>query len=90
MAIKSEEMKNQSFEVLRVTEKMCELCDEVIDIREKVLRTIHISNDRDCENLLTRSKAYDRVEVDLQEGKIYFYDHDYPGEVHPRCVEKLR
>ena len=54
-----------------------------------MLRTIQISDYKDCENLLTRSRVYDRAEVDLENTKIYFYDHDYPGDVYPSCVEKL-
>lgn len=86
---KFEEMKNKTFEVVRVTERLCEFCDGIMDIKEQVLRAIQISNRNDYENLLTRSKAYDRAEVDLEDSKIYFYDHDYPGDVHPSCVEKL-
>lgn len=86
---KFEEMKNKTFKVIGVTERLCELCDGVIDIKEQVLRTIQISDRKDHENLLTRSKAYDRAEVDLENNKVYFYDHDYPGDVHPQCVEKL-
>jgi len=86
---KFEEMKNKTFKVIRVTERLCELCDGIIDTKERVLRKIRIS-DRSChENLLTRSKAYDRAEVDLENAIIYFYDHDYLGDVHPSCVEKL-
>ncbi|MFQ6080876.1 MAG: hypothetical protein ACE5OW_04315 [Candidatus Bathyarchaeia archaeon] len=86
---KFKEMKNKIFEVIRVTERLCELCDGVIDTRERVLRTVQISDRKDYENLLTRSKVYDRAEVDLENTKIYFCDHDYPGDVHPSCAEKL-
>jgi len=86
---KFEEMQNKTFKVSLITERLCELCDGVMDTKERVLRTIQISNREDYENLLTRSKAYDRAEVDLEDSKIYFYDHDYPGDVHPSCVEKL-
>jgi len=84
-----EEMKSKIFEVIRVTERLCEFCNGVIDAKEQVLRAIQISDRNDYENLLTRSKAYDRAEVDLENNKVYFYDHDYPGDVHPQCVEKL-
>ena len=86
---KFEEMKNKTFEVIGVTERRCELCDGLIDAKERVLRTIQISDRRDYENLLTRSKVYDRAEVDLENIRVYFYDHDYPGDVHPSCIQKL-
>jgi len=25
----------------------------------------------------------------LEENKIYVYHHDYPGDVHKECIEKL-
>jgi len=87
--VKFEEMQNKMFKVSLITELLCELCDGVMDTKERILRTIQISNRKDYENLLTRSKAYDRSEVDLENDKVYFYDHDYPGDVHPSCVEKL-
>lgn len=87
--VKFEEMQNKIFKVSLITERLCELCDGVMDTRERALRTIRVLNREDYENLLTRSKAYDRAEVDLEDSKIYFYDHDYPGDVHPSCVEKL-
>jgi len=87
--VKFEEMQNKTFKVSLITERLCELCDGVMDTKERALRTIQISNREDYENLLTRSKAYDRSEVDLENNEVYFYDHDYPGDVHPRCVEKL-
>ncbi len=87
--MKFEEMKNKTFEVRLITERLCEFCDGVIDTKERMLRTIQISDRQDYENLLMRSKAYDRAEVDLENTKIYFYAHDYPGDVHQSCVEKL-
>jgi len=87
--VKFEEMQNKMFKVSLITELLCELCEGVMDTKERILRTIQISNRKDYENLLTRSKAYDRSEVDLENDKVYFYDHDYPGDVHPSCVEKL-
>ena len=87
--IKFSEMKDKTFEVIRITERLCEFCDGIIDTKEQVLRSIQISDHKDYENLLTRSKAYDRVEVDPENVKIYFYDHDYLGDVHPGCLEKF-
>ena len=87
--VKFKEMENNTFEVRLITERLCEICDRVIDTREKVMKTIHISDRRDYDNLLTRAKVYDRAEVDIENNKIYFYNHDYPGDVHPSCIEKL-
>jgi len=87
--VKFEEMEKRTFEVTLITERLCEICDKPIDTKEKTLKTIHISDRRDYDNLLTRAKVYDRVEVDIENNKIYFYNHDYPGDVHPGCIEKL-
>jgi len=87
--VKFKEMENKTFEVTLITERLCEICDRVIDTREKVMKTIHISDRRDYDNLLTRAKIYDRAEMDIENNKIYFYDHDYPGDVHPGCIENL-
>lgn len=87
--VKFEEMKKKTFEVILVTERLCEICDKAIDTRERVVRTIHISDRRDYDNLLRRAKVYDRAEVEIENNKIYFHDHDYPGDVHQSCVEKL-
>jgi len=87
--MKFEEMRNKTFEVRLITERLCEFCDGVIDTKERVLRTIQISDSQDYENLLMRSKVYDQAEVDLEDTKIYFYAHDYPGDAHQSCLEKL-
>ena len=84
-----EEMEKRTFEVTLITERLCEICDRAIGTKEKTLKTIHISDRRDYDNLLTRAKVYDRAEVDIENNKIYFYNHDYPGDVHPSCLEKL-
>jgi len=88
-AVDFEEMKGKIFTEIRVTEKLCEVCDKPIRAEERVVKTIDISDYDSYSNLLTRQKAHDRVEVDLEENKIYLYHHDYPGEVHPGCIEKL-
>ena len=87
--VKFKEMENKIFEVTLITERLCEICDRVIDTREKVMETVHISDRRDYDNLLMRAKIYDRAEVDIENNKIYFRNHDYPGDVHPSCIEKL-
>ena len=87
--VKFEEMEKKTFEATLITEKLCEICDKPIDTKEKTMKMIHISDRRDYDNLLTRAKIYDRAEVDIENNKIYFYNHDYPGDVHPGCIEKL-
>lgn len=87
--VKFKEMENKTFEVTLITERLCEICDRVIDTKEKVVKTIHISGRRDYDNLLMRAKVYDRAEMDTENNKIYFYNHDYPGDVHPSCIENL-
>ena len=88
-SMKFKEMENKTFEVMLRTERLCEICDRVIDIREKMMRTIRISDRRDYDNLLMRVKVYDRAEADIENNKIYVYNHDYPGDVHPNCIENL-
>jgi hypothetical protein len=87
--VEYEEMKGKTFTEIRVDEKLCEVCEKPIRTVEKTLKTITISEYDSYSNLLTRQRAHDRVEVDLEENKIYVYHHDYPGEVHPGCIEKL-
>ena len=83
------EMEGKIFTEIRVEEKLCEVCSKPLRTVEKKLKTVQISNYNDFSNLLTQKRAHDRVEVDLEVNKIYVYHHDYPGEVHPSCIEKL-
>jgi len=87
--VEYEDMKDKTFTEIRVDEKLCEVCDKPLRTVEKILKTVQISDYNSYSNLLTRQRAHDRVEVDLEENKIYVYHHDYPGEVHPGCIEKL-
>ena len=84
-----EEMKGKTFTEVRVVELLCEVCDKPLRTEEERLKTIQISDYNSYANLLTRQRAHDRVEVDLEENKIYLYHHDYPGDIHPECIEKL-
>jgi len=84
-----EEMKGKTFTEIRVVEKLCEVCDKPLRTEEKTLKTIQIFDYDSYSNLLTRQRAHDRVEVDMEENKIYLYHHDYPGDIHPSCIEKL-
>lgn len=88
LLVKFEEMKNKTFQVVLVIRKLCEFCDKPLRTEERVAKTINISDLNDYNNLFVRARAHDRVEVDVEGGRIYFYDHDYPGDAHPECVEK--
>jgi len=84
-----EELKGKSFELIRIVGMLCEVCEKPLSIKEKFLIKTQISSREDYQNLLNRATVHDRVEVDVENGKIYFYDHDFPGAVHPECIEKL-
>ena len=87
--VKFEDLKGKSFEVIRVVEMLCEVCEKPLSVKEKFLRKIQISSEKDYRDLLNRAAVHDRVEIDVENGKIYLYDHDFPGDVHPECIEKL-
>ncbi len=87
--VEYEEMKDKTFTIIRVVEKLCEVCDKPLRTEEKIVKTVQITDYESYSNLLTRQRAHDRVEVDLNENKIYLYHHDYPGDVHKECIEKL-
>jgi phage pi2 protein 07 len=87
--VKFEELKGKSFELIRVIEMLCEVCQKPLSTKERLLKKISVLSDEDYQNLLNRATVHDRAEVDLENGGIYFYDHDFPGDIHPECVEKL-
>jgi len=87
--VKFEDVKGKSFEVIRTVEMLCEVCEKPLSVKEKFLRKIQISSENDYRDLLNRAAVHDRVEVDVENGKIYLYDHDFPGDIHPECIEKL-
>lgn len=87
--VKFEDLKGKSFEVIRIVEMLCEVCEKPLSVKEKFLRKIQISSEKDYRDLLNRAAVHDRVEVDVENGKIYLYDHDFPGDIHPECIEKL-
>lgn len=87
--VKFEDLKGKSFEVIRTVEMLCEVCEKPLSVKEKFLRKIQISSEKDYRDLLNRVAIHDRVEVDVENGKIYLYDHDFPGDIHPECIEKL-
>jgi hypothetical protein len=84
-----DEMKDKTFTEVLLVEKLCEVCDKPVRTEEKMLKTMKISDYDSYSSLLTRQRAHERVEVDLEENKIFLYHHDYPGEVHANCIEKL-
>ena len=87
--IKFEELREKTFEIILVVEMLCEVCEKPLDSRKKVLRKVQFLTVVDYQNLITRAKVYDRVEVDVENGKVYLYSHDFPGDVHKECIEKL-
>lgn len=84
-----EELKEKSFEIVTVKELLCEVCEKPLSERRKVLRKIKFSKLDEFQNLLNKTRIYDRAEVDLENGIICFYSHDFPGDIHPECIEKL-
>jgi len=87
--VEYDEVKGKTLTEIRVDEKLCEVCDKPLRTEEKALKTVQITDYNSYSNLLTRQRAHDRVEIDVEENKIYVYHHDYPGEIHPACIEKL-
>jgi hypothetical protein len=87
--VKFEELGGKSFELIRVVEMLCEVCEKPLHTKEKSLRKIQYLSKEDFQSILNRTSAHDRVEVDVENGRIYFCDHDFPGDVHPECIEKL-
>jgi len=84
-----DELSGKTLELIRVVEMLCEACEKPLSRREKLLRKIQILSREDHQNLLNRARAHDRAEIDIESSRIYFYDHDFPGDVHPECIEKL-
>lgn len=84
-----EQFLDKKFVLIRTVEMLCEVCRKPLRTREEILRQFRIANREDYENFLNRARIHDRVEVDFENGKIYLYDHDFPGDIHPECIEKL-
>ena len=87
--VEFEHLKDRGFELFRVTEMLCEVCKKELRTKIKFLRRIQFSSKEDYQNLLGRVSVYDRAEIDVEKGEIYFYDHDFPGDIHPECLDKL-
>ena len=84
-----DQVKGKSFELINIIELLCELCEKPLRVKEKPLKKIYLSNPKDYTNLTNRARVHDRAEVDIENRKIYFYDHDFPGDIHQDCIEKL-
>jgi len=82
-------LTGKSFDIILIVEMLCEVCDKPLVTRERLLRRIQFLRIEDYQNLTNRAGIYDRVEVDMENARIYFYSHDYPGDIHPECAEKL-
>ena len=89
-AVQFDDMRDKTFRVIQIVEKLCELCEKPLRTEEKEVKTLKITDYEDYSKLLIRTKAHDRVEVDLAENKIYLYNHDYPGDIHQKCIENYR
>ena len=83
-----EELRDRRFRLFQLVEMLCEVCEEPLDTRENLAGEVLISNRDDHEKLLKRAGVHDRAEVDLEKCEIYFYDHDFPGDAHPECLER--
>jgi len=88
--VKFEDLKEKSFEIILAVEMLCEVCAKPLRTREKFQRRIQFSNIEDYAKLLNRARIHDRAEVDVANNRIYFYDHDFPGDIHSECIEKLK
>jgi len=83
-----EELRDKRFRLFLLVEMLCEVCEKPLDTRKNPVGEVLISNREDHEKLLKRAGVHDRAEVDLEKREVYFYDHDFPGDVHPQCLER--
>lgn len=87
--VKFDELKDKNFELISMVEMLCEVCQKPLSTKSKFLRKIQISTKEDYSNFLNRASIHDHVEIDIEKCKIYFYDHDFPGDIHQKCIEKM-
>lgn len=87
--LKFDKLQEKTFEVILITEMLCEVCKKPLYEKKRFVRKIKFSNLKDYHDLLNRARIHDRNEVDLEKGTIFFFDHDFPGDVHHECIEKL-
>jgi len=81
-------MKDRTFEMVQVTDNLCEFCRQPVSRDEVRGKVITLSSFNDHYSLLARAAAHDRVEVDFEESRIYVFDHAYPCVFHPECLKK--
>jgi len=82
------QMKGRAFEMVQVTDNLCEFCRQPVSRDEAKGKVITISTYNDHHSLVARAAAHDRVEVDLEENRIYVFDHAYPCVFHPECLTR--
>ncbi len=83
------ELRDKTFEIILIVEMLCEVCEKPLSIREKFLRKVHVKSMDDFERLLIRAGVHDHAEVDFENNKIFFYNKEYSGDIHPECLERL-
>jgi len=83
------ELRGKKFEIISVIERLCEVCQQPLDKQQKFLRNVQIETRDDFENLLIRAGAHSNAQIDIENFKIYFYDRNFPGDVHQECIEQL-
>jgi len=82
------QVKGRTLEIVQIVENLCEFCRQAVSSDEARGKVIMISTFSDHHSLVARAAAHDRVEVDLEENRIYVYDHAYPCVFHPECLKK--
>jgi len=87
--VEFEFLKGRSFDLINVTEMLCEVCKKKLGTKTKFIRKVQVLSKEDFQNLLSRGSVHDRMEVDVESGQILFFDHDFPGDIHRECVDKL-
>jgi hypothetical protein len=82
------QMKGRTFEMVKLVDNLCEFCGQPVSIDEVKTGIITISTFNDHHSLLSRAAAHDRVEVDLEENRIYLFDHTFPCIFHDECLKR--
>lgn len=82
------QMKGRILDMIQITENLCEFCRQPVSSDEVRGRVIMISTFDDHHSLVSRAAAHDRVEVDIEENRVYVYDHAFPCVFHAECLKK--
>ena len=82
------QMKGRTFEIVNVLDNLCEFCRQPVSTDETRGKAITVSSYSDHHSLLARAAAHDRVEVDLEDSRIYIFDHAFPCVFHPECLNR--